>query len=171
MREAPALKLTAALDQHDHNAHTRPLQACKACLVLCCGMHRHRLAFVSIAGVRAGLLLACLAPSQVGTAHVPMDSFQNAEAFGLDHLSVSQVQPRTSWTADSALPPAASTGLEDPVHGEITLPFAITPLLKTRPLQRLKALKQLGVCSLVRMLRLIGCIRMGLIRLSTPEPT
>ena len=85
-----------------------------------------------------------------------MDSFQNDEAIGLDHLSVSQVQPRTSWNADNALPAAAISGLEDPVHGEITLPLAITPLLKTRPLQRLKALKQLGVCSLVRSLRLIG---------------
>jgi hypothetical protein len=66
----------------------------------------------------------------------------------------SQFQSRSSLSVHAAepdpLPDSVRAGLPCPVHGEILLPAEVSPLLHTEPVLRLKRLRQLGACSLVR---------------------
>lgn len=39
--------------------------------------------------------------------------------------------------------------LNDPVHTEIHVSAAIAPILSTKPFERLRRLRQLGICNLV----------------------
>ena len=66
-----------------------------------------------------------------------------------DQLTVSQVQANAPTLA---VPPGCEVNLPCPVHGEVVLPDEVKPFLCTHPFKRLKALKQLGVCSQVRLL-------------------
>jgi hypothetical protein len=67
------------------------------------------------------------------------------------YFTVSQAQPHEPARGHT-LPASCQTGFECPIHGEIILPDEVLPLLTTRPMRRLKGLKQLGACSMVRWL-------------------
>jgi hypothetical protein len=64
---------------------------------------------------------------------------------------MSQFQSHGSLgAAESDVPEGLKGSGVDPVHGEIKIPSELEPLLHTEPLHRLKRLRQLGACSLVR---------------------
>jgi hypothetical protein len=66
------------------------------------------------------------------------------------NVAFSQFQPRNP--SSRGVPLHCKSGIECPVHGEIKLPDEVYPILRTKPFKRLRKLKQLGVCSLVRAL-------------------
>lgn len=77
-----------------------------------------------------------------------MDEDEDDGTIGLQNLTVSQALPQG---ANACFDPVLQESVfECPVHGEIVLPPQVTPCLNTKAFARLKALKQLGICFLVR---------------------
>lgn len=95
------------------------------------------------APVRQHLLLACRPPAPL--------SYRDTTA---GHAGMQQLNG-SGWH-DAVGSKRKLSSLEDlsfadpAVHGTITVSAEIAPLLSTKPFQRIRRLKQLGICNLVR---------------------
>jgi hypothetical protein len=78
-----------------------------------------------------------------------MDALDSRMDSDPGELSISQVQARGPSGLD--VPPACVVGYHCPLRGTIRLPAEVQPFLQTHAFVRLKNLKQLGVCSMVRL--------------------